>query len=474
MKHTTTLFWFRQDLRIADNPGLLEAAKNGSVLPIFILDDANEGMFKKGTSSRWGLHHSLQSLNKSLDNKLAVYSGDAKKIIQKLVTENNITSVHWNRCYEPYRIAQDAEIEATLTKMGVAVKTCNASLLHEPQDVLKDDGTPYKMYTPFYRKGYVQGIAPREPLPVPTKLVFSTPAKAAKTIESLDLLPDKKRCALLEKQWLVGEKEAHKKVAHFLKTKLDHYKEGRDFPGQSNTSHLSPYLHYGEVSPHQVWYATHEKIDSAVLRVNGEHFFKELCWREFSYYLLYHFPELPRKNFQPKFDSFPWLYDKTNLKKWQEGKTGYPLVDAGMRELLQTGYMHNRVRMIVASFLIKNLLIHWHEGEKWFWELLVDADLANNSASWQWIAGSGADAAPYFRIFNPITQGEKFDKEGTYTKKFLPELQKLPSKFLFKPWLAPAHVLEAAGIVLGTTYPKPLIDLQESRKKALKAYLTLT
>jgi len=277
----------------------------------------------------------------------------------------------------------------------------------------------------------------------------------------------------MENMWGIGEAAAQKQLQHFLDNGLLGYKEGRNYPVKDNTSRLSPYLQFGEISPNQIWHAAQMRTNTKNI-ADVEHFLRELGWREFSYHLLYHFPDLPRKNFQSKFDTFEWTYNETLLQAWKHGKTGYPIVDAGMRELWQTGYMHNRVRMIVASFLIKNLLIHWHHGEDWFWDCLIDADLANNSASWQWVAGSGADAAPYFRIFNPITQGQKFDPDGTYTRKFVPELSSIPDKFLFNPWEAPQEILRACGVRLGDTYPLPIVNLAASRNEALRIYKELS
>ena len=272
--------------------------------------------------------------------------------------------------------------------------------------------------------------------------------------------------------WQIGEAAAVTRLYDFVDGGLNGYKDGRNFPARPHTSRLSPHLHWGEISPNMAWYAAIEKRDQAGFDNDIDVFLSELGWREFSHSLLYHFPHLPRQNLQSKFDSFPWQSDDNNLRAWQQGKTGYPIVDAGMRELWETGYMHNRVRMIVGSFLVKNLLLHWHHGEAWFWDCLVDADLANNSAGWQWIAGCGADAAPYFRVFNPITQGTKFDADGSYTRRFVPELAALPNKYLFSPWDAPALELQAAGITLGNEYPKPVVDVKQSREAALAAFAT--
>jgi deoxyribodipyrimidine photo-lyase len=292
------------------------------------------------------------------------------------------------------------------------------------------------------------------------------------TIDALGLLPDHEWGAKMTSHWQIGEAAAMTRLGDFVDGGLKGYKDGRNFPARPNTSRLSAHLHWGEISPNMAWYAAVEKRDQAGFDNDIDVFLSELGWREFSHSLLYHFPQLPRQNLQSKFDSFPWRSDDNALRAWQQGKTGYPIVDAGMRELWETGYMHNRVRMIVGSFLVKNLLLHWHHGEAWFWDCLVDADLANNSAGWQWIAGCGADAAPYFRVFNPITQGTKFDADGSYTRRFVPELAGLPNKYLFNPWDAPALELQAAGITLGKHYPHPIVDVKQSREAALAAFAT--
>ena len=469
MTDKITIFWFRQDLRISDNPGLFEAAKNGLVLPVYLFDDELAADFRLGRASKWWLHHSLQSLDKSLDNKLNFYVGDSKTILSKIIKENNIGAVYWNRCYEPWRIKADNEIKQSLE---IECKSFNGSLLWEPWEILKADKSSYKVFTPFYRNGCLRASEPREPLPQPQKLSLLKNSNFA--LSELNLLPDKKWYKRMESFWSVGEDSAQQRLQEFLDNGLLNYKDSRNYPAKKNISRLSPYLHFGEISPNQVWYSAQaKKAINYSYSKDVDHFLSEIGWREFSYYLLYHFPKLPRDNFQAKFDRFQWKNDQSFIKAWQNGQTGFPIVDAGMRELWQTGYMHNRVRMIVASFLVKNLLMHWHNGEDWFWDCLVDADLANNSASWQWIAGSGADAAPYFRIFNPITQGEKFDPEGEYTRRFVPELEHLSNEFLFRPWEATEHALKAAGIVLGKTYPMPIIDLKASREEALSAYRSL-
>jgi len=469
MTSKITAFWFRQDLRISDNPGLFEASKNGNVLPIYIFDHDASAECKMGSASRWWLHHSLNALNQSLDGKLNIYAGSAKEVLLDLIKTNTIDAIYWNRCYEPWRIREDTEIKAELTQLGIDCKSFNGSLLWEPWEVTKKDNTHYKVYTPYYRNGCLQAKSPRTALPAPQNLHLIHDCNA-KTIDELELLPSMPWFKKMEPCWQVGEASAQARLSTFLDNELMGYKEKRNYPAKPNVSRLSPHLHFGEISPNQVWHSAQAHGLIQGVENDLDCFSSELGWREFSYYLLYHFPDLPHKNFQSKFDHFPWHYNADNLKAWQCGQTGYPIVDAGMRELWQTGYMHNRVRMIVGSFLVKNLLHDWRHGEAWFWDCLVDADRASNSASWQWVAGSGADAAPYFRIFNPVLQGEKFDADGLYTRRFVPELRLVPNKFLFSPWKAPEPILKASGVVLGATYPKPIVTLEQSRDRALQAY----
>ena len=469
MSNKKAIHWFRQDLRLHDNPSLNAALKSGSLLPIYILDDINPGEFSMGEASRWWLHHSLKSLNESLNGNLLIFKGDPKKIFQELLQEHEIHSVFWNRCYEPWRIERDKEIKKELENKNVKVESHCGSLLWEPWNISKDDGTPYRVFTPFYKKGCLNSDEPRIPIQAPSLDNLNGGISLDK-IDNLGLLPKFQWHTDFEDIWSPGEKGADESLDRFLENGLFNYKEGRNFPSQEFVSRLSPHLHFGEISPNEVWYRAKTKETISGIEKSLAHFHSELGWREFSYYLLYHFPDLPKVNFQKKFDIFPWKKNQKLLELWQKGQTGYPIVDAGMRELWQTGYMHNRLRMIVGSFLVKNLLIDWREGEKWFWDCLVDADLASNSASWQWVAGSGADAAPYFRIFNPITQGLKFDQEGEYTKRYVPELKNMPTKYLFSPWEAPQEVLESAGIVLGKDYPEPIVDLKISREVALEAF----
>ena len=464
-----SIHWFRNDLRINDNPSLNFAAENGKVIPIFIHDTVNNTQkeFNIGEASAWWLHYSLDALNKSLDEKVNFFSGDPLKVIKLLIKNYDIESVSWNRCYSPWEIKRDTEIKSHLKKNNIKVSTFNSSLLWEPWEVLKDDNSPYKVFSPFYKKGCLKNHSgPREVVKKIENIVLNDKVIESQDIKSLDLLPKHHWKDKLGQHWNIGEAAAMDKYIKFRDSGLLDYKQGRNFPAKENVSMLSPHIHFGEISPHQIWF------DSKVLAPEKDivHFHSELGWREFSYYLIYHFPHMCTENLNKQFDKFPWKMNTKYLKAWQQGKTGYPIVDAGMRELWETGYMHNRVRMIVASFLVKNLLIDWRIGLEWFNNCLCDSDLANNTASWQWTAGSGADAAPYFRIFNPILQGKKFDPDGSYTKKYVPELKHLPKKYLFEPWEADNTILKESGIDYGVNYPKPIVSITHSRDIALNAF----
>ena len=464
-----TIHWFRQDLRLSDNPSLCAAVENSEVLPIYILDDYNPGLNIMGKASRVWLHHSLNKLNESLGGALRVFSGNALDIIPELTQKYNIKSVYWNRCYEPWRIKRDKVIKEALQKQNIDVKSFNGSLMIEPWKILKSDGTPYKVFTAFNKKAYLEGYFTSTPILKPNNTHYTKENIDCIDIGSLALLPSGKWGNNVIKGWEVGEVAAYKKLQSFIESGLKTYKEGRNFPYKANVSRLSPHLHFGEISPRQICDAA-QSLDR---EENLDCFLSEIGWREFSYYLLYHFPDIPTKNLNLKFNLFPWSDNKELLTYWQRGATGIPIVDAGMRELWQTGYIHNRVRMIVGSFLVKNLLIHWNHGARWFWDCLFDSDLASNSCSWQWVAGCGADAALYFRIFNPVTQGQKFDVAGKYTRKYVPELKLLPDKYLFNPWEAPKQMLLDAGIQLGINYPEPIVDLSFSRKRALELFFAL-
>ena len=475
MNKNVSIYWIRKDLRIHDNPALVASIENGSVLPIYILDDTNPGEHKLGSASRVWLHQSLEKLNKKYNNNLNFFKGNPIDILINICETEKIYKIFWNRVYEPWSIQRDKKIKDTLKIKGIDINSFNGSLLWEPWEVLKNDGTPYRVFTPYYRRGCLSAKEPRVPKNTPNKIDYYELKKIISIdISNLNLLPEHNWKDKIIKKWKIGEDAAQEKLEEFLDNGLDGYKDGRNFPIRKNVSRLSPHLHWGEISPNTIW---HRVWSLQALNTNKfqdtDTFLSEMGWREFSYYLLFYFPDLPRKNLQKKFDKFSWDNNTSFLKAWKSGQTGYPIIDAGMRELWSTGYMHNRLRMIVGSFLVKNLLLHWHEGERWFWDCLVDADLASNSAGWQWIAGCGADAAPYFRIFNPITQGLKFDPDGHYIRKYVPEIRQLPNKYLFNPWEAPIDVLKEADINLGETYPKPIVDIKISRQKALSAFAKL-
>ena len=476
MSTATTLVWFRQDLRTQDNPALFYAAEQGWVVPIYILDDRHPGEFDLGSASRGWLHQSLTALNQQLQGALRFFRGDPLLLIPRLLRDSGIRRVAWNRCYQPGQIHQDSSLKRLLIDQGIDVQSYNGSLLWEPWTVLKKDQTPYKVFTAYYRNGCLRREPPRLPLPRPVNL--SLPADLPETcsglpLDALELLPKQGWYEGVAAYWQPGELGAADRLAEFVNQALAEYSRGRDYPAIQATSRLSPHLHFGELSPNQVWYVASQYPLTTCSEAGRELFMRQLGWREFSYYLLYHWPTLPQQNFQPKFDRFVWRNNPQALLAWQQGRTGIPLVDAGMRELWQTGTMHNRVRMLVGSFLVKNLGIDWRLGAAWFWDTLVDADLANNSASWQWIAGSGADAAPYFRIFNPVTQGQKFDPQGLYVKRYCPELAELPAKHIHAPWLAPTALLAECRVVLDRSYPRPIVDLKQSRQAALDAFAAL-
>lgn len=466
---TPSLVWFRQDLRLHDNPALSAAfSRQSPVIPLYILDDTGAGSFKIGQAQRWWLHHSLKSLDTSLKGQLVLRQGEAGSILQEIIQETGAKHVFWNRCYEPWAIARDTRIKEILKDMGVEVVSFNSHLLFEPWTITTLRNEPYKVFTQFWKKCLTMPVkGPPKPVPHLTHERHTIPSEP---LNALNLLPHHPNWAhAFLSYWTPGEQGALAQMDAFLTHKIEGYQQNRNRPDLEGTSRLSPYLHWGELSVRLLW----QRLQSTELLQDQQHFLSELGWREFSYHLLYHFPHLPTHSFKPGFDHFPWADDPWRLSRWQKGITGYPIIDAGMRELWQTGWMHNRVRMIVASFLVKDLLIDWRLGQEWFHDTLLDADVANNAASWQWVAGSGADAAPYFRIFNPILQGEKFDPQGNYVKKWLPELKKLPPAWIHKPWQAPDFLLQQAGISLGKTYPLPLVDHKQARETALRHFKEL-
>ena len=473
-KQSPIVVWLRNDLRLGDHAALHAAQASGApVIPIYILDDAAAGSWAHGAASRWWLHHSLKRLAADIETKgarLIVRQGATADILADVADAVGATAVYCLRNFEPWAGQLEHLVHAALGARGVAMKRFAGVLLHDPEKLQTKSGGPYKVYTPFWRSLSEQAM--RAPLAAVEKLQGFDGKIASDTIESLGLLPTKPDWAGgLRKAWVPGEAGASERLHTFLSGPVNCYADQRDVPGVEGTSRLSPHLHFGEISPAQVWHATRHALDRGDANGNGPTvFLKEVAWREFSYHLLHHFPDLPDKAFRAEFNEFPWAGCTEHLKAWQGGRTGYPIVDAGMRELWTTGWMHNRVRMVVASFLIKHLMVPWQDGEAWFWDCLVDADLASNAASWQWVAGSGADASPYFRIFNPVLQGEKFDADGAYVRRWVPEIARLPDKHLHAPWDAPADVLKKAGIKLGADYPEPIVAHKIARERALEAY----
>jgi deoxyribodipyrimidine photo-lyase len=474
MADAPAILWFRQDLRLRDNPALNAAIATGRpVLPVYILDDATPGRWKIGGAGRWWLHHSLISLDadlRRLGASLVLHQGRADAVIVDLVRETGAASVHWNRCYEPYAIARDTAVGKTLTGHGIAAESYNGALLMEPWTIRTKQDQPFKIFTPFWNA--IRNLTPERPTPAPETLRAAT--AASERLEDWRLLPENPDWAAgLREAWRPGERGAGKSIGRFAMKGLKTYDADRDRPDLAHTSRLSSHLHWGEISPRQVWHGTAAGAQSLGLSIHDGPvgaYLRELGWREFSHHLLYHSPALPEQPWREEFARIAWREDEAGLRAWQRGRTGYPIVDAGMRELWHTGWMHNRVRMIAASFLIKDLLIPWQHGEAWFWDTLVDADLAQNAANWQWVTGSGADAAPYFRIFNPVLQGQRFDPDGNYVRRWVPELTRLPNEFIHKPWLAPPDMLRAAGVELGGNYAAPIVDHGAARKRALAAF----
>lgn len=467
------ILWFRKDLRLADNPALHAAVHTGQpVLPVFILDDTlNEASPRTlGAASRWWLHHSLVALGTCLP--LVLRRGAPEAVLQDLIAETGASAVFWNRLYEPETISRDSAIKAALKDQGLDVQSFAGRYLAEPHVLKTKAGTMLKVFTPYWKAlhAHFEHHPLPDVLPAPDDRAIWFQDMKGDDLANWHLLPTAPDWSSgLGAQWLPGEAGAWARFDQFKDTALDAYKDNRNRPDLPGVSYLSPHLHWGEISVTQLWHATVTHGNSS----SHEHFLKELTWRDFSAYLLYHFPTLPDQNWRADFDAFPWKEDPETLKRWQRGMTGYPLVDAGMRQLWATGWMHNRVRMIVASFLVKHMLHPWQVGESWFWDTLVDADPATNPAAWQWVAGCGADAAPYFRIFNPITQADKFDPEGQYIKKWVPELARLPQQFIAQPWAADPLTLHTAGVTLGETYPTPLIDHKTARARALQAFQSL-
>ncbi len=467
---TPVILWFRKDLRLDDNRALVHAVAAGRpVLPLYIHEPDNGPL---GAAQSWWLHHSLVALGHALErrgSRLLLRSGAPQAVLSDLIAETGASEILWNERYDPAGIETDSALKSTLRYGGVTVYGFSGQLLHDPSRMKTGTGRSYRVYTPFWR-AFEASVEPEGPIEAPSALPAPAEWPNTGTLDDWHLLPTKPDwAAAFRELWTPGETGARKRLEAFVRTGLAGYAVGRDFPAEPHVSMLSPHLALGEISPARVWHATRE-LSGSVPAEDVTSFRKELVWREFGYHLLSHCPALAHRNFSEKFDGFPWRNDPEGLRRWQRGETGYPIIDAGMRQLWQTGWMHNRVRMIVASFLVKDLLIDWREGERWFRDTLVDADPASNAANWQWVAGSGADAAPFFRIFNPISQGEKFDPDGQYVRRFVPELKALPDRFIHRPFDAPLPVLEDAGVSLGKTYPRPIVDHKAARERALAAF----
>ena len=471
-----SIVWFRRDLRLEDNPALSAATKSGAhIIPLYIYAPQEDGQWAPGAASQWWLHQSLNNLQvelRAIGSELIIRTGPSLDILQKLIQETGAKAVYWNRCYEPLAIKRDTQIKETLIQQSLNVESFNSALLFEPWTIQNKTGKPFQVFTPFWRTCLALAEPPA-PLPAPRSLSAPATWPRSLSLNDLKLEPTINWAGGFKSAWQPGVKGAHAQLRLFLGQAVNNYDEGRNRPDRSGTSRLSPHLHFGEISPCQIWQALKNNARKTGLSEQAwksSQYLAEIGWREFAYHLLYHFPHTPTAPLRSEFNHFPWRENSEWLKAWQKGQTGYPLIDAGLRELWTTGWMHNRVRMVVASFLVKDLLIDWQAGARWFWDTLVDADLASNTLGWQWTAGCGADAAPYFRVFNPSGQGEKFDPEGTYVRQWVPELGRLPAKWIHRPWETPTEILTTAKVQLGTTYPRPIVSHAIAREIALEAY----
>jgi len=471
------LVWFGRDLRLDDHPALA-CLEGRPALFVYALDDEGRTL---GGAARWWLSHSLARLGADIaarGGRLDILRGSSERWIPEVARAAGAAEVLWGRRYGGADVARLTRIKAALKKQAIAARSFNLSLLREPWEVASDEGRPYRVFTPFWRRHRTLGAFPA-PVAPPERLVAAPwPADAPGRVDldALRLRPQQPDgSGGLAAAWTPGERGAEARMREFLEGSLAGYAEARDRPDGDFTSRLSPHLAFGELSPRRLFYAVEAAIaaDGGLAR-DGEKFLSELGWREFAHAQLYAAPDLATRAWAEKFERFPFLDDEAGFRAWTQGATGYPFVDAGMRQLRATGWMHNRVRMVAASFLVKHLLVDWRHGESWFWDSLCDADAANNPAGWQWVAGSGADAAPYFRIFNPVLQGEKFDPDGDYVRRWVPELAELSAKAVHAPWRAPAEELARAGIVLGATYPRPIVDHDFARRRALAALATIS
>jgi len=471
--------WFREDLRLADNPALAAACETDApVICLFVLETEGTGQRAMGGAHKWWLHESLEALSKSIGEcggQLVLREGRAEDILHQICKDQGIEAVFWNRRYDAQGIETDKSIKSALKDAGIEATSKNGRLLTEPWTFETGSGGYYKVYTPYWKSVRAEYSAP-DAHDAPDTL--ADVGLQSDQLADWELLPTKPNWAeAFSDHWTPGEAGAREQLEAWLDDGIDNYDDRRNRPDINNsTSRLSPHLRWGEISPVQIWRTVRGRMEDGRYKINEDSawtYLSEIVWREFSYVLLYHNPDLAEENYADHFRHMPWRDDKDDYQRWCRGQTGYPIVDAGMRQLWEIGWMHNRVRMIVGSFLTKHLLLPWQKGEEWFWDTLVDADPASNAASWQWVAGSGADAAPYFRVFNPITQGSKFDETGEYVRRWCPELKDLPLKHLHSPWEAPDKVLKEAGVKLGETYPHPMIDHKDGRQRALDAYDTL-
>jgi deoxyribodipyrimidine photo-lyase len=468
------IVWFRDDLRLSDHPALAAAAKTGApVIGVFVLDETSRDVRPLGGAVRWWLAQSLRRLQSSLQAsgaELVLRRGLAAKVIPEVARTAKAGAVFWNEIAQAPHLAIAKSVEAELAKAGIDSRSHAGDLLAPPRDIRNKEGRSLRVFTPFWRRLQALG-GPPAPLPAPKRLA-TVAGIASDRLERWELEPHHPDWAGgLRETWTPGEAAAQQRLEDFLADGLKGYAGDRDRLDRDGTSSLSPYLRFGEISPRQIWHAARfAAAERPALSADADKFLSELAWREFCRHLLHDNPDLATANLQPAFDSFPWKHDAKALAAWQRGRTGYHIVDAGMRQLWHTGVMHNRVRMVVASFLVKHLLIDWRAGEQWFWDTLVDADAGSNPANWQWVAGCGADAAPYFRVFNPVLQGEKFDADGNYVRRWVPELSRLPAKLIHQPWRATPLELKSADVELGRIYPEPIVDHAKGRERALAAY----
>ena len=474
--HSTTLVWLRQDLRLSDHPALSEASKRGLVIPVFIWDPDGDGAWAPGAASKWWLHHSLIDLDvclRKIGSRLILRCGDSLTELRALIHKTGATALHFSRRYEPLAASRDHAVELALRDDGIGVEIFGSALLWEPEAIRTQSGGSYQVFTPFW-KALQNTPKPLPPLPAIRKLMLPKTWPESANISALDLLPRIAWTTAMQGAWQPGLSGARTLLTNHLPEVLPHYLDTRDLPDRDGTSRLSPHLHFGEIGAREVWAAAGgyggNLDDSHGAESSRTGWQRQLAWREFAHHLLARFPSTPELPLRNAFTAFPWSEDSDSLRAWQRGLTGYPYVDAGMRQLWATGWMHNRVRMVAGSFLVKHLLQPWQGGARWFWDTLVDADLAQNTLGWQWVAGCGADAAPYFRIFNPVAQGERFDPVGAYVKRWVPELTHLSPKWIHRPWEAPEGVLQESGVNLGKNYPRPIVSHAKARILALAAY----